>query len=345
MSFGKETRLQRSLCLRSAPLEALECRTCRPTPNSSLPTKVDSPNSLLLFSSTQDLHGLVSVGIVVGRRHRSNSCYLYPVRTEQLRVLAIGTIFDNVVLQKDVSFDAFNGLPGVTIVNPDFPRDSQDPKGIALVTQSSIPSPSNLGIELGTATFEIFYEGVDIGPVSANGLTLAPKATTNATLEGTIVEQRSQNNLNSLGRLFSQFLADADQVLQVRGKEVISPAQPDSPVDWLSSAFKQLTLNVVLPGQRYEIISAVQLQDLTIRITEQSEAYAVPSQNNETDITFKNPFGFSLGVAQAGGAFTIIFNGVDTALLTLPKENVVRSEVSTGQDVSPPRQQSWAFQC
>lgn len=29
-----------------------------------------------------------------------------------------------------------------------------------------------------------------------------------------------------------------------------------------------------------------------------------------------------------------IFNGVDTALLTLPKEDVVRSETSTGQEVS-----------
>lgn len=248
--------------------------------------------------------------------------------------MAIGTIFDNVVLQKDVSFDAFNGLPGVTIVNPDFPRDSDSPKGIALVTDASIPSPSNLGIQLGTATFDIIYEGLLVGPVSANDLTLAPRATTNARLEGTIVEQRSQENLNTLGNLFSRFLADEDQTLQVRGKEVISPAQPDSPVDWLSAAFKQLTINVVLPGERYEIISAIQLQDLTIRITEQSEAYAVPSQNNETDVTFRNPFGFSLGVDQAGGAFTIVFNGVDTALLTLPLDDVVRSEVSTGQDVS-----------
>lgn len=73
----------------------------------------------------------------------------FAVTTDKLRVLALGTIFDNAVLTKDVSFSAFNGLPGVTIVNPDFPGDSQSPKGIQLVTDTAIPSPSNLGIEVG----------------------------------------------------------------------------------------------------------------------------------------------------------------------------------------------------
>lgn len=45
----------------------------------------------------------------------------------------------------------------VSIRNPDFPGDA--PNGIQLVTDSSIPSPSNLGIELGHASFIASFQG------------------------------------------------------------------------------------------------------------------------------------------------------------------------------------------
>lgn len=47
----------------------------------------------------------------------------------------------------------------------------------------------------------------------------------------------------------------------------------------------------------------ITLQDLTVTITSQADAYTVPTQNNLTNIVYKNPFGFSLTVEQAGGAF------------------------------------------
>lgn len=163
-----------------------------------------------------------------------------------MRVSALGTIFDNVVLSKDVSFTAFDGLVGTTIVNPDFPSDV--PGGIALDTDTLIPSPSNLGIELGHASFIASFQGEEVGPIDAFGLTLAPLATTSAHLTGTIIKRTSPSSTASLGVLFSQFLAGVDQTLSVTGNEVVSPAQPNSPVNWLSAAFKQLTLNVILHG-------------------------------------------------------------------------------------------------
>jgi hypothetical protein len=86
-----------------------------------------------------------------------NPSFTWNVRTDKLRVLALGTIFDNVVLSKDISFSAFDGLPGVTITNPQFPSDSAN--GIALDVGTAIPSPSNLGVQLGTATFTINFMG------------------------------------------------------------------------------------------------------------------------------------------------------------------------------------------
>lgn len=116
----------------------------------------------------------------------------------------------------------------VTITRPDFPRDSEN--GIALVTETDIPSSSNLGVQLGTATFIASFQGTEgmalssafqsieltasriVGPISANDLTLAPLATTEATLTGEIVRRSSRSGLEALGVLFTQFLQGVNQV-------------------------------------------------------------------------------------------------------------------------------------
>ncbi|BGP22157.1 pre-rRNA processing protein [Rhodotorula toruloides] len=261
-----------------------------------------------------------------------NPDFTWTITTNKLRVYALQTIFDNVSLTKDVSFKAFDGLPGVTITRPDFPSDS--PHGIALKTETAIPSLSNLGVQLGTATFIANFQGIEVGPISANDLTLAPLATTDAVLTGEVLRQTSSKGLNMLGVLFSQFLQGVNQTLDVTGQEVVSPAQPNSPVDWLSAAFKKLTIHVTLPGGHYDIIHSVTLQDLTIQITEQSEAYAVPTSNNRTVAIYQNPFGFSLTAIAAGGDFYINYNGVDTALLPLPVAKSVSAETSTGNNAT-----------
>ncbi len=67
--------------------------------------------------------------------------FTWTISTNRLRVTALGTIFDNVILTKNITFKAFNGLPGVTISNFQLPSD--DPAGgIHIETDSMIPSPS-----------------------------------------------------------------------------------------------------------------------------------------------------------------------------------------------------------
>ena len=61
---------------------------------------------------------------------------------------------------------------------------------------------------------------------------------------------KSGSDLNAVGKLFSQFLAGQNQTLSVQGDSV----QPTGTgaVGWLSSAFKTLTLQVILPGHVYQ---------------------------------------------------------------------------------------------
>jgi Protein of unknown function (DUF3712) len=58
----------------------------------------------------------------------------------------LGTVFDGVAFSKDVTFKAFNGLPGVTISNFQLPSD--DPRGgICIETDLHIPSPARTNFQ------------------------------------------------------------------------------------------------------------------------------------------------------------------------------------------------------
>ncbi|KAI0035854.1 hypothetical protein K488DRAFT_76325 [Vararia minispora EC-137] len=256
-----------------------------------------------------------------------NPEFTWTISTNALRVTALGTIFNGVSLNKDISFKAFNNLPGVTISNFNLPSD--DPAGgIHIETDSAIPSPSQLGIDLGTVGFEAFFNGVDLGPLSGSNLFLAPMATTTEHLSGRLVPQNDQTALDTIGVLFSNFLAGQNQTLNVKGS-FVQPSGSSSSVSWLSAAFQTLELNVILPGQIFQIIQSITLDDLEIVMTQASHAFAPPASSQRTVAEFKNPFGFSLQVVQSAQNIIIAGQGVDIAQLVVPTSNTV-SGVSTG---------------
>lgn len=208
------------------------------------------------------------------------------MHSDNIEVQAIGVTFTNVGIAKQLTFQAFNNLPGVTISNFMIPGQTSD--SLIISTDSLIPSPSNLGIELGTVGFVAYFMGNEVGPIVGKNLFLAEMTTTKEHLDGNIIRQTG-DGIRTTGILFSQYLQGVNQTLQVQGDYVIPPAQPNRPVNWLTTAFKTLTLNVILPGMRYTIIEAIMIQDLTLTILNQAQAYDVPTSNNKTVAVFANP--------------------------------------------------------
>ncbi|KAI5120964.1 hypothetical protein M0805_006636 [Coniferiporia weirii] len=255
-----------------------------------------------------------------------NPSFTWVISTSSLRVTALGTIFDNVSLSKNVSLKAFNGLPGVTISNFKLPSDDLS-GGIHIETDSLIPSPSQLGIDLGTVTFNAFFDNVLVGPLSGSGLVLAPESVTPEHLSGRIIPQ-SGSDLDTIGKLFSVFLAGGNQTLSVVG-ESVQPSNSSGSVPWLSTAFKTLTLSVTLPGEKFTIIESITISDLEVEMTDQDEAFAPLASSNHTLATYKNPFGFSLAVVQSSQNLTIASGGTSIAELDLP-DVPVDGGVSTG---------------
>ena len=82
----------------------------------------------------------------------------------------------------------------MTISNFNLPRDDADGQSIDLQTDSLIPSPANLGIQLDTVNFVAYYNAtpentgntlpsgadarITVGPVTGNNLFLALLSTT-----------------------------------------------------------------------------------------------------------------------------------------------------------------------
>ncbi|KAG6854052.1 hypothetical protein C0991_011030 [Blastosporella zonata] len=255
-----------------------------------------------------------------------NPSFDWTVSTSKLRLTALGTIFDGVTLSKVLSFKAFNGLPGVTISN--FLLPSDDPAGgIHIETDASIPSPSQLGIDLGSITFQSFFQDTLVGPLSGEAVFLKAGATNNIHLSGRIIPQTGAD-LDNIGVLFSHFLAGQNQTLTTKGNSV-QPSGSDGPVTWLSTAFQTLSLEVTLPGQKFDVIQSIALNDLSLTVDTPDQAFAPPTSSQFTLATYKNPFGFALQVIEAGQTLILNSGGVDIAQLTIPKE-AAAGGVSTG---------------
>lgn len=187
---------------------------------------------------------------------------------------ALGTAFDNVNLSKNLTFKAFNNLPGVTISNFDLPLD--DPAGgIHVDTDADIPSPArescaDLSIPHSDLccirTWHRAWNGGilcflrrprnwlyvlhPLESVNSNLLTflftvlsgdnlfLAAESDTTLHLSGRLIPQ-SGDDLNTIGQLFTQFLAGENSTLNVEGDSV-QPPGASGEVGWLTTAFKTL---------------------------------------------------------------------------------------------------------
>ncbi|KAF8070285.1 hypothetical protein FPV67DRAFT_1755106 [Lyophyllum atratum] len=252
----------------------------------TLPPRVPNYRSNARVTITQD-SGFTSFATFL----LHNPTFDWTISTRKLRLTALGTIFDNVALSKVVTFKAFNGLPGVTISNFQLPAD--DPAGgIHIETDALIPSPAQLGIDLGTVTFQAFFQDTFVGPLSGENLFLAANSQTKSHLSGRIQPQ-SGKDLENLGILFSKFLSGENQTLITKGDSV-QPDGSDGPVTWLSTAFKTLSLEVTLPGQKSDVIQSIALNDLSVTLEKPEQAFAPPTSSKFTLAKYKNPFGFSL---------------------------------------------------
>ena len=189
---------------------------------------------------------------------------------------------------------------------------------------------SEFGIDLGQVSFQAFYQGIFLGreyfpcltkslvvidlwsaALAASQVMLNPLAVTHTHFTGRIVPQ-SDNDLETLGQLFSQFLMGHNLTLTAKGGSVRPPGV-DEPIAWLSAAFQTLELNITLPGQQLNVIKAIKLDDLEITMQEQDQTFAPPVSSKRAAAQYANPFGFSLQAVESAQKLVLNVQGTDVA--------------------------------
>ncbi|CAO1623850.1 unnamed protein product [Parajaminaea phylloscopi] len=266
-----------------------------------------------------------------------NPAFTWRIYSSNVTVQAVGITFSHVNLEKMITLDVFNGLPGIVITTFDIPGETAN--SLIIAADANIPSPSALGVQLDTANFNIFFQGQNIGNIAAAIPLLFPKPTsgvpgvanTLAATKGAITDQSGNAaGLAALGVLFSEFLAGVNQTLQLRGVSVVTTANGNQPVSWLTNAFKRFQTDAILPGHIYQIIYAITLSDLTASILGPNP-YVIQGGTNQTIAIFANPFHFSLHPLRAAPQITLTYQGADTAQINL-KDAPVTAGTSTSPD-------------
>ena len=245
-----------------------------------------------------------------------NRQFKWTIHSNKLRVRALNIIFSDVHISKDLTFDAFNGLPGVKITNFDIPGETKD--SLKITSGTMIPSPASLGIQLDTANFLIFYKNRLQGPIHSNNLFIGAHTTTSATLHGFITRKDSDADRDITGDLFSNYLQGKNKTLAIKGDSVVTRANGNKPVKWLTAAFKSLTLKVVLPGKIYDIVKSAQIIDIFVTMMEQRDTWSPRIASNMTLAQYANPLHFSLKPMKISLSGILSFEGADAARLELP---------------------------
>ncbi|KAI8143830.1 hypothetical protein BJV82DRAFT_557523 [Fennellomyces sp. T-0311] len=197
-----------------------------------------------------------------------------------------------VQLDKEVTIPGMGGFPEVSIESFQLPGD--DPNGGILVELGTIlASPSPVGVQLGTIKMAIGYDGVDLGEVTAEGISLA-QGNNSILLKGTLKPQNDPVALEKVGTLFSNYVAG--KMSQTTAVGVSAAPDGVNSIGWLSEGFQSVRLNVGLGVPKpLDIIKSVGLGYIDLSFSPEAP-YAPVLSAPQVTAGFEIPFGFSLDI-------------------------------------------------
>ncbi|KAF9429132.1 hypothetical protein BGZ76_001761, partial [Entomortierella beljakovae] len=232
----------------------------------------------------------------------------------KLNVKALSRTVKNLDLSKDITVNAFNGLPGVTIQRFALPGDDPTGKGVNVEIDTLLTNPSAIQMFMGDLTLAISYKDVLAGYVTATGLTMV-RGPQSMTLKGVLIPQNTTEGLAAISELMSMYIGNVAVDTIATGYEV----KPDgvNNVAWLSSAVKNLKLIVKLQSpQPLQLIKALNLGALGLTFTPET-AYQPLTTSSGVLANYSLPDGFNFNIqfTQVANSFQINRNNVTIANL------------------------------
>lgn len=234
-----------------------------------------------------------------------------------VNVDAIGYVFTGINMTKSVTLKGAQGFKNCVAIHS-FDLPANDPAGgIQLIAQTEIRNPSQVGFVLSGAAFESFFDNTLLGPLASAGDAVFPaQGTSNMKMNGRLIHQDSQQGLDAVTEVFSNYLAGKSSSLTVKG---VSGSGANGPVGWLTTGFKSISIdNVTLPGPEKvpELIPSITLDDMQLDFTK--EAYAPIAGSNHVRAQLKNPFGFPLTISSLNMDVDVSYQNQRTAHMHIP---------------------------
>ncbi|KAI7857202.1 hypothetical protein BDC45DRAFT_501916 [Circinella umbellata] len=197
-------------------------------------------------------------------------------------------------LDKEINLLGMDGFPEVKITSFELPGDAPE-GGIQVSLGTQLVSPSPIGVQLGTIALQIGYDGVTIGQVTSEDVTLK-QGPNDLVLKGVLTPQTKPEDLEKVGVLFSNYVAGKMSQTSATGVSA-APNGKDS-IGWLSEGFRSVQLNVGLGlEQPLSIIKGVSMGYLDLGFTPDAP-YAPVTSAPAVVADFDIPFGFSLNITE-----------------------------------------------
>lgn len=208
-------------------------------------------------------------------------------------------------LKKDITLEGMNGFPQVRINSFQLPGDAVN-GGILIELGTVLTSPSPIGVQLGYIEMDISYDGVDLGMVHANNVSLQ-KGDNNILLSGIMKSQVNDPAAQAkISTLFSNYIGGL--VSNTTAKGVSAAPNGKDPIVWLSEGLKSVTLNVALAAEApLKIMNSVSLGYLDLNFNKDTP-YTPGVKAPVVTAGFSIPFGFALNITEVTQNITLGLN-------------------------------------
>ncbi|GAN00901.1 conserved hypothetical protein [Mucor ambiguus] len=210
-----------------------------------------------------------------------------------------------VTLNKDITLEGMNGFPQVRINSFQLPGDAVN-GGILIELGTVLTSPSPIGVQLGHIEMNIGYDGIELGLVHADNVTLQ-KGENNILLSGIMKSQATDPAAQAkVSTLFSNYIAG--KVSNTTAVGVSAAPDGKNPITWLSEGLKSVTLNVALAADKpLKIMNSVSMGYLDLNFNKDTP-YAPSVKAPVVTAGFTIPFGFALNITEVTQNITLGLN-------------------------------------
>ncbi|KAG9070106.1 hypothetical protein KI688_009437 [Linnemannia hyalina] len=258
--------------------------------------------------------------------------------TSTVQVHAIGRVIKDIKLTKELKMLGMNGFGKVTIDSFTMPGDAPNNGGAYVRLVTSMNNPSPIGMVLGTMVLDMFYQGTFLGQVTAQNAVLVGGSPSPLVLEGILVRQTNQTDLDNVSVLMSNFLGGKVTMTSAKGVSV----KPDgvTAVSWLSNGLMALTLSVPLVSPiPLNVISDINIKDMGM-VFNPANPYAPTASSNTVTAGFKLPFNITVGMTNVSNTMSIHYKGktlanIDTAVWAEARSDIAAGIITFGLPPSP----------